>query len=410
MSPGPEQVRKQVDRVLHSRTFETSEVHRHLLEYLVQQSLAGDGDSLKEYTIGLEAFGKSHDYDPRRDSIVRFQSGRLRQKLAEYYRSEATPDEIRITFPKGGFKLVFEQSVAPREAGPPRGRLRLRWLGGVGLVFLLAWTLFATWRTVRADRAAAVATELWTPELQTLWEPFLNNARPILICLGAPLFVRVPEFGFFRDPKANDVGSIDTSARITALRRALRVQEFTPSYAFTGTGEATAGILIGRLLAVRKPDFMITRSNLLNWQQIADHDVVFIGPPKFNLQLESAMTGSDLVIEPDGIRNRKPRPGEPSFLADRFLPGKVQEGDTHALISRIPHPSGKRELLVLAGNASADTLAAAEWVTDASHARDLVQHLAGDGRKLPRHFQVVIKVSFKQGVPIRSAYAFHHAM
>ena len=34
MSPGPEQVRKQVDRVLHSRTFQTSEVHRHLLEYL----------------------------------------------------------------------------------------------------------------------------------------------------------------------------------------------------------------------------------------------------------------------------------------------------------------------------------------------------------------------------------------
>jgi hypothetical protein len=224
------------------------------------------------------------------------------------------------------------------------------------------------------------------------------------------LFVRVPEYGFFRDPKTNDWNSIDNSDRITSLRRALKVQDLTASYAFTGTGEATAGILIGRLLATRKPDFMVTRSNLLNWQQIADHDVVFIGPPKFNPQLEATMLGSDLAIESGGIRNRKPRPGEPPFLADRFLPGKPQEGDTHALISRIPHPSGTRELLVLAGNASADTLAAAEWVTDPSHARDLLQHLRGRSPKLPRHFQVVIKVSFKQGVPVRSAYAFHHAL
>jgi hypothetical protein len=411
MSLASEQVRKQVDRVIHSRTFETSEAHRHLLQYLADQALSGDGDLLKEYTIGLEAFGKPSDYDPRHDSIVRFQAGRLRHKLAEYYRSEATPEEIRISFPKGGFKLVFEESnTKANGAAKPWNLSGLHWALAGTLVLALAWTAIATWRMVRAERAAAIATQSWTPELQALWEPFLNNPRPILVCLGAPLFVRFPEYGFFRDPKTNDFGSIDNSERITALRRALRAQEFTPSYAFTGTGEATAGILIGRLLATTKPDFMITRSNLLNWQQIADHDVVFIGPPKFNQQLEATILGSDLAIEPGGIRNRKPRPGEPAFLADRFLPGKVQEGDTHALISRIPHPSGKRELLVLAGNASADTLAAAEWVTDASHARDLVHRLGGRGAKLPRHFQVVIKVSFKQGVPVSSAYAFHHVL
>jgi hypothetical protein len=65
MEVSAEDVRAQVDRVLRSRTFETSEVHRRLLQYLAEKALAGEADRLKEYTIGIEAFGKPSSYDPR---------------------------------------------------------------------------------------------------------------------------------------------------------------------------------------------------------------------------------------------------------------------------------------------------------------------------------------------------------
>src|SRR5690242_18544383 len=94
-------IRAQVERVLQSKTFETSEVHRRLLLYLTEKTLSGEADRLKEYAIGLEAFGKPPTYDPKQDSIVRLQVGRLRQKLAVYYQSEAAGDAIVITVPKG---------------------------------------------------------------------------------------------------------------------------------------------------------------------------------------------------------------------------------------------------------------------------------------------------------------------
>ena len=78
-------VRAQVDRLIQSKAFETSEVHRRLLQYLAEKSLTGEAERLKEYTIGLEAFAKPPTYDPKHDSIVRLQVGRLRQKLATYY-------------------------------------------------------------------------------------------------------------------------------------------------------------------------------------------------------------------------------------------------------------------------------------------------------------------------------------
>src|ERR1039458_3272341 len=115
-----EDIRAQVGRLVQSKTFETSEVHRRLLQYLAEKSISGEADRLKEYTIGLEAFGKPPTYDPKHDSIVRLQAGRLRQKLAAYYQSEAAGDAVMVSMPKGAFKLNFEPVAAQDHAhGPP---------------------------------------------------------------------------------------------------------------------------------------------------------------------------------------------------------------------------------------------------------------------------------------------------
>jgi hypothetical protein len=68
------------------------------------------------------------------------------------------------------------------------------------------------------------------------------------------------------------------------------------------------------------------------------------------------------------------------------------------------------EFLTLAGNASADTFAAAEWLTRPRRAQELLNHLRARNGELPRHFQAVIKVAFKQGIPVQSSYVFHHVL
>jgi hypothetical protein len=405
--------RAQVERLLGSKTFEASEVHRRLLEYLAEKSLAGEADRLKEYTVGLEAFHKPSTYDPKHDSIVRIHVGRLRQKLAVYYQNEANGDDVLVSVPKGAFKLEFEPRVLAAEQPPPNQQdpaRRVRFLA-VGLAVAVLWAAVASVAWVRARRWSAPA-ESWSPELEELWAPLVDGPRPLLVCLGTPLFVRFPSFGFFRDTKANDWQEAQSSERVAAARRGLE-QQILPSYNFTGAGEASAGFLLARLLATRKRELRVTRSNILSWQQVTDENVIFIGPPKFNVQLQSAALMEDIVMEHGGVRNRKPRTGEPDFLPDRTQPGTA-DGETYALITRSRGPSGNGELLVLAGNASADTLAAAEWLTEPWRARELLEKLragpGGGNGEIPRHFQVVLKVAFKQGIPVQSSYVFHHAL
>src|SRR5215475_3889893 len=105
----------QVRRILESKAFRTSEVHRNLLNYLAEKSLSGDADSLKEYTVGLDVFAKPSSYDPRQESVVRMHMARLRQKLAEYYRTEGVDDAIIVDIPKGAFKVTFGGKPAPVE-------------------------------------------------------------------------------------------------------------------------------------------------------------------------------------------------------------------------------------------------------------------------------------------------------
>jgi hypothetical protein len=406
-----EAVRAQIDRLVQSKSFETSEVHRRLLQYLAEKSLTGDADRLKEYTIGLEAFSKPPTYDPKHDSIVRLQVSRLRQKLAAYYQNEANGDPVLVSLPKGAFKLNFEPVQLEPEAAPAtvpepgKGALFLK----LALAVVGIWAIAATILLARTARLAP-AVDPWTADLEALWAPTLASHRSMVVCLGTPLFVRFPNLGFFRDPKVNDWAEIEKSERLSAARNALGNKEVIASYNFTGAGEASAAFLLARLLSTRKKDLLLTRSSIVSWQQIIDEDVIFIGPPKFNLQLQAAAMKQDIVIEPDGIRNLKPRAGEPVYLPDQLVPGKSSEGETHALISRTPGLSGVGGLLTIAGNASPDTFAAAEWLTQPLRARELVKHLRTPSGEIPRYFQVVIKVGFKQGIPVESSYVFHHVV
>jgi hypothetical protein len=408
MAFASETVRQQVERLVQSKTFETSEVHRRLLHYLAEKTLSGEADRLKEYTVGLEAFGKPPTYDPKHDSIVRLQVGRLRQKLLAYYQTEANGDPIVVHLPKGAFKLSFEE--ASTRSGGPRLTDR-QWILtlAAALAVTLIWAMLATVYGVKWRQEGAVAAEQWSPELEQLWAPFLQTSRPVLVCLGMPLFIRLPEYGFFRDPRTNDWQEVARSERMAAVRR-LGQADILPWFAFTGAGEASAAALISKLLGTRKRDVLLTRSNLMSWQQVADSDVVFVGPPKFNQQLQAAALAQDIVVEANGVRNLKPQPGEPVFLEDFFTPGKQGDGETHAVISRTAGLSGVTELIVIGGNASSDTLAAAEWLTQPWRARELVGRLRDKQGRVPRHFQVVVQVSFKQGIPVQSKYVMHHVL
>lgn len=102
-----EAIPAQLERVVGSAIFKRSRRLRHFLRFAVEQTLQGRQDVLKEYSIGLEVFGKPETFDPRLDSIVRVEARRLRLMVDRYYATEGRNDGIRISFKPGGYVPTF---------------------------------------------------------------------------------------------------------------------------------------------------------------------------------------------------------------------------------------------------------------------------------------------------------------
>jgi tetratricopeptide (TPR) repeat protein len=105
----PEEIRAELRKILTSQRFHNTEQLRNFLSYIVEKTLAGHGDELKESVVAMEAFQRSSSFDPRLDAFVRVQAGRLRTALAEYYEAESHGDAVRIDIPKGSYTPVFSR-------------------------------------------------------------------------------------------------------------------------------------------------------------------------------------------------------------------------------------------------------------------------------------------------------------
>lgn len=165
-SPTLAEIRSQLDRILASQTLGGSDQLKRLLGLVVERSLSGRSELVKEYNLGLEVFHRPPDYDPKVDPIVRVQARRLRSKLDEYYASEGANDPILIQIPKGAYVPIFgpRDSVRP-EVAPmpakltrrPSRRFALAGLGVAVLVLTILWMKDHTSsESMDSDRGVAV--------------------------------------------------------------------------------------------------------------------------------------------------------------------------------------------------------------------------------------------------------------
>jgi len=107
-SVSADEIHAELERILSDSAFATAEKMQHFLRFIVQETLAGRGDALNEALVGMEVYSRGGSFDPRQDSIVRVEAGRLRAKLREFYESQADGGSIRIEIPKGSYKPVFK--------------------------------------------------------------------------------------------------------------------------------------------------------------------------------------------------------------------------------------------------------------------------------------------------------------
>jgi adenylate cyclase len=154
---GHDEVRRQLDRMLASETFANAGRLSRLLKFIVDRALAGEGDHLKEYLLGVEVFDRGERYDPRLDSIVRVEARRLRAKLDEYYASAGINDPVVIAVARGSYVPTFARPSAQAPASTSRR-------GVTVMALLTAATLLivtsVSWRWQPAAAPAVVVAVL----------------------------------------------------------------------------------------------------------------------------------------------------------------------------------------------------------------------------------------------------------
>jgi hypothetical protein len=205
-----EVVRQQLERLIRHPIFSQSRRYSSLLRYLVEETLEGHSDHLKERTVGTDVFGRAPSYDTNTDPVVRTTAAQLRHRIARYYAQPEHASEIRILLPPGAYVPEFLEPVEPpvtRDESAVHGiafaatlraveeppistvsslpggtsvgfgrRLvgRRRWLAiGFLTVSSLAAAGVILYQSAQKDAA-----------LRTFWGPVWDQSRSVLLCIG----------------------------------------------------------------------------------------------------------------------------------------------------------------------------------------------------------------------------------
>ncbi len=201
-------VRRQMNRLLETSHFRNSRRYPVLFRYIVEETLEGRGEFLKERLLGVHVFDRPVDYDTAADPVVRVTIAEIRKRIAQYYHDQAHSSEMRIELPPGRYvpefhfgretefdhrralesstvtaeDLSLEPSAVPTESRAPSltamGPARkfnlqpiVRYaLGIVGGLFIVSGGA-ALWKWAHPSA------------IDELWRPFVADRRPVIFCL-----------------------------------------------------------------------------------------------------------------------------------------------------------------------------------------------------------------------------------
>ena len=109
-------VEEELEKIFQDPHFTESAILRKFLSFIVQETIQGRSNRLKEYTIAINVLDKPMNFNPQENGIVRIHAGRLRRALSEYYNNTGRSDQVVISIPKGKYVPVFANALDPKDA------------------------------------------------------------------------------------------------------------------------------------------------------------------------------------------------------------------------------------------------------------------------------------------------------
>jgi hypothetical protein len=401
----------QVERITNSKVLHGSESLCKLLRYLADHALDHPGVALKEYQIATEVFGRPTDFDPQSDSAIRVQAGRLRLKLAEYYSTEGSGDQIAVELPKGSYVLAFHsrnpstpnvRTDAPGEMVRHESESDARaWqlttfvLAAALIVALVAVAMLWTNRKALGVEPAVSIDSVPEP-FKVFWNNFVTSQEEPLVVFSNGAFVGRPETGLrYFDPARDSKGLILDH--------------------YTGVGEVLAVHDLDHVFGELHGRLRVKRGSLFTLDDAKNNDLIFVGSPAENLTLRELPSTQDFVFQ---RLQSGPRKGDLALInvhpqadeAKEFVatPSEKQLTEDYAVIGLERGLNPAHSVLILAGTTTMGTQAAAEFVSHQNSIEQLLLRLSVSNTGQLRPFEAVLRVKVVRGVPVESQIVALH--
>ena len=208
-------IQEALAEILVSVPFRSSKQSQQLLRYIVDQTLSGHGELLKERVIGADVFGRRPDYDTNSDPIVRARAAELRKRLAQFYVGAGANTAVRIEINPGSYHASFSSLSRPLATESERGNdesadhlaaePRSASVAVPQISFPAAaagldikprrnWLLWAVSTLCAIVLASSLILFRPKSPIDQFWEPLLATTKPVLIYTGSnPVYLPTEE-------------------------------------------------------------------------------------------------------------------------------------------------------------------------------------------------------------------------
>jgi hypothetical protein len=351
-------IETQLERLLANPHFSNSRRFPSFLRYIVNATINGQADLLKERTLGIEIFGKDPNYDTAVDPIVRVTAAEIRKRIAQYYQDSGHEDELRLTLTPGSYIPQFHlPAVAPAISEPEstgssaslhaldaskkktsgRSSSRLLWALVLTLcVLLLGIAAFIAWK--QSQRSAFVE----------FWDPILSSTEPVLFC--------VADQTQYTELSLRDAGDPERQVTLKDNLTAVVIDDLS-----------TIIKIAGVLQSAGKP-YTLRGENVTSLMDLRNGPSVIIGafdnawtlrmlrPLRFHFANNSDMTMFSIV---DGSQ-----PGQTRWVVDRGQQIATNNYQDYAIVALFTDDTTGKPTLVAAGIGRGGTIAAGEFLTN----------------------------------------------
>jgi hypothetical protein len=375
-----EQVLAELERVIGSPLFRTSRRCQNLLRRIIEHTLAGEIDRLRERALGAEVFGRAVDYDSGDDPVVRTTAAEIRKKLAQYYQDDGHPSDTRIDLSPGSylaeFHFVTETAPAPATLGKtkPRYRAIVATLVSAGLL-LAAATAVLSWRHSDIDQ---------------LWGPLLKAPGTVLVCVGLQAAYNL------RSAHEQDElqGILPAPKSAGAPHRPIREEDLVLLRdRYVALDDALCMMRVASLLERYRKPYRVRAERSTSFADLRDTPSVLIGAFDNPWTLRTAdqlrFTFHKDSDQDTGMVYDRQHPENTQWKLTRYWPHWDIPVD-YAIVTRMVDTTTDRPVMIVAGLTQYGTIAAGEFVSNPDYFGEAVGRLPRDWPK--KNLQIVLSV------------------